>query len=256
MKKPLLLAFNGVKTKKFTLPYMLEEVGSKAFDEAQMDMLCLRGNAFTANCSADAFTPSLYANCMLFYEKDKTIYVLNPQTHESMLYQMKDHTLTELTIPDHEDNGEETYAITSVSGNINEMPKLQTLTLPATLKSMGAGAFFSCPALTTVISHIEEPFELDENIFSKDFYFENYPPTLYVPVGTKAKYEALDVWNRFGEIIEIDVTGMESLDTQAQDIHSTQADEGWYTLQGVRLNSKPSTQGLFLHGERKVFILQ
>ena len=51
---------------------------------------------------------------------------------------------------------------------------------------------------------IREPFEIDDNVFQyydKGIKFTS--ATLYVPKGTKAKYEATPAWNKFQKIVEI-----------------------------------------------------
>jgi hypothetical protein len=57
-----------------------------------------------------------------------------------------------------------------------------------------------------VRSLIKEPFTIDISVFQ---YGENWPlkftsATLYVPIGTKEKYEATDGWKNFETIIETD----------------------------------------------------
>lgn len=90
---------------------------------------------------------------------------------------------------------------------------LKTITIPASVNSIGFSvwypgtAFNGCEALTTVNSYIEEPFELDASDFQVyDPETQSYSfttATLYVPRGTKAKYEALSPWNKFQSIVEM-----------------------------------------------------
>jgi hypothetical protein len=64
--------------------------------------------------------------------------------------------------------------------------------------------------LTSVTSLIPKPFEIDESVFSFEEKEEGeYDPpiaTLYVPKGTKQKYEATPAWNLFQTIEEIEVS--------------------------------------------------
>ncbi len=49
---------------------------------------------------------------------------------------------------------------------------------------------------------IEQPFAINDNVFQ---YYDNgykYPATLYVPRGTKSKYQATDGWKNFTNIVE------------------------------------------------------
>ena len=83
---------------------------------------------------------------------------------------------------------------------------LISVTIPNSVTSIGGGAFADCTKLQEVRSFIEEPFEILNDVF------ENYAgkandatfttATLYVPVGTKAKYEATMGWKNFKTIIE------------------------------------------------------
>lgn len=88
---------------------------------------------------------------------------------------------------------------------------LQKVVLPSTLTSLGQMVFQSSDKLSTVISHIQEPFEIDMRVFTTNVRWDEeaqkeiYTPcaaTLYVPEGTKAKYEAFEGWRMFAEIYE------------------------------------------------------
>ena len=84
------------------------------------------------------------------------------------------------------------------------MEKLERLELPNTLKHIG-GHVILYTNLPAVVSHITEPFAT----YSFTFLYEtgsysSSPATLYVPVGTKAKYEALSGWTTFAKIEEGD----------------------------------------------------
>ena len=74
---------------------------------------------------------------------------------------------------------------------------LTSITIPESVTSIKDNAFRNCDNLTTVISYIEEPFSLNSTCFST--YSSS---TLYVSVGTKAKYEAADGWKEFKNIVE------------------------------------------------------
>lgn len=65
-------------------------------------------------------------------------------------------------------------------------------------------AFYDCNGLTEVYSMISEPFEVS-------FWYLNKNIPLYVPTGSKAKYQATAGWKDFTNIIEIDVSTQNTL---------------------------------------------
>ena len=75
---------------------------------------------------------------------------------------------------------------------------LTSMTIPSSVTSIGSGAFYNC-GLTTIVSEIENPFEISSWTFSDDTY---NVATLVVPRGTKAAYQATEGWNQFSNIVE------------------------------------------------------
>lgn len=99
-------------------------------------------------------------------------------------------SLTHVTI----DNG-----VTSISdGAFLSCNKLTSVTIPNSVSSIGEYAFDGCYSISSVISYIQEPFEIGYNIFEN-----NEKTILYVPAGTKDKYESVSYWNRFKNIVEM-----------------------------------------------------
>ena len=81
-------------------------------------------------------------------------------------------------------------------------------------------AFFDCSGLTSIISKIQNPFVIEDDVFecsNKDIYAT---ATLTVPKGTKAAYLATEGWNKFANIVESD--GSESVQTK-RTIHVAKA---------------------------------
>ncbi|MBO7141477.1 MAG: leucine-rich repeat protein [Prevotella sp.] len=93
-------------------------------------------------------------------------------------------------------------SVTSIAARVFwECSGLTYVTIPASVTSIGEGVFHNCSSLTSVTSWITNPFEINENVFWIKGVF-NTSATLYVPKGTKAKYEATPAWNLFKKIEE------------------------------------------------------
>ena len=74
---------------------------------------------------------------------------------------------------------------------------LTSITIPNNVTSIERYAFGDCTGLQEVHSQIQQPFAISENVFS------TYDATtLYVPAGTKAKYQATEGWKNFANIVE------------------------------------------------------
>ena len=97
--------------------------------------------------------------------------------------------LTSLTIPD---------GVTTIGKHAFQYcVGLAWVTIPKSVSSIGTMAFLSCTSLKAV--HIQHPAPIV--VYSNPF------PTraaisLYVPIGSKAAYEAADYWKEFGAIVE------------------------------------------------------
>ena len=97
------------------------------------------------------------------------------------------------------------------SYSFSNCSELNNVVLPSTIKSIGEGAFWGLRGLYAVTSYIKEPFDINESVFALEqkwdeqeqkYYYTPSSATLYVPVGTKSSYEALEGWNMFNEIVE------------------------------------------------------
>ena len=102
--------------------------------------------------------------------------------------------LTSITIPN---------SVTSIEPFTFEgCSSLISLTLPNSVTSIGGWAFSGCSGLTTIISEIENPFEISSielNGSDKDIYAT---ATLVVPLGKKSVYQNTAGWNKFTNIVE------------------------------------------------------
>lgn len=91
---------------------------------------------------------------------------------------------------------------------------IQNLILPSSLTTIGDFAFCG-NNLKTVTSRIQSPLEINQSVFCSRYEsywdeteqkrvetYTNPQATLYVPIGTKSAYEAIEGWSVFPEIVE------------------------------------------------------
>jgi hypothetical protein len=90
--------------------------------------------------------------------------------------------------------------------------------------------FAGCSKLTSVTAYNPTPASIAIYTFTN-----RTNATLFVPIGSKAAYEAADYWKEFKEIIEIDPTGIEQISVQGNGYGNIdQEGATWYTLDGKR----------------------
>jgi len=124
--------------------------------------------------------------------------------------------------------------------------------------SIGLSAFRDCSGMTEITSNIQEPFAIDYCWNGVD---KSIP--LYVPAGTKEKYQSTVGWKGFTNIIEMkETTGIRSIDeglltmecsTEGRLQGKNEAGT-WYTLDGRKLSGRPAQKGVYIVNGRKIAI--
>ena len=147
--------------------------------------------------------------------------------------------LTSVTIPN---------SVTSIGSEaFSGCTGLTSVTIGNSVTSIGWAAFSDCSGLTDIYCHIEEPLTIDSGVFN---YVPTNTCTLHVPIGSKVKYQAADVWKSFLNIVEDLPTGIVSIDNSQLMIDN----DVWHTLNGVRLNGKLTKEGVYIVNGKAVVI--
>lgn len=134
------------------------------------------------------------------------------------------------------------YAFSNCSGT-------KYIDIANSISSIGNYSFEKCKDTEYIISRIEQPFPIDEYCF--DGVKKNIP--LYVPSGTKAKYQAAAGWKEFTNIIEMDETaGINSLTSDS----STKGEESSiiYSLDGRKVTNSGLSKGIYIKNGKKIVI--
>ena len=121
--------------------------------------------------------------------------------------------------------------------------ELTTITIGSGVTTIGIMAFVSCSALTTIYNYATTPQEVDDKTFF------NIAPvcTLYVPAESVELYKAAPIWKNFN-VQAITGTGINHTPSVSK------GEEAWYTLDGRKLDGKPTKKGLYINNGIMVVI--
>lgn len=123
----------------------------------------------------------------------------------------------------HLTNFDITHSVKTISNNaFLGCTALKRVSIPKSVLSIESFAFGECYSLETIVTEIEEPFALSSSVF----YLLPKNAVLYVPYGTKEKYQNTHGWDCFKEIIEMEsvLDGLEiQLDKSLQTFTASQA---------------------------------
>ena len=109
------------------------------------------------------------------------------------------------------------------------------LTIPKSVNEIYADAFTIYWKLESITCLIEEPFTIAESAFNEDIYKKT---TLYVPKGTKAKYETTDGWKLFNRIVELDADGNIPTEIDEMPAETNATAKECYNMNGQRIGSE------------------
>ena len=172
--------FRCSSLKSVTIPNSVTSIGSYAFNECNsLTSITIPNSVTSIGSLAFAYTP-WYNN-----QPDGVVYA------GKVAYKYKGAmpANTSITI----DEGTLGIASSAFYHIIN----LKSITIPNSVTSIGSSAFYECSGLTEIVSYVQEPFAI---MYAWDYVPQNIP--LYVPAGSKKKYQSTDGWKHFTNIIE------------------------------------------------------
>ena len=203
-------AFNGCSgLTSITIPRSVTSIGERIFEYCSglTSIKVESGNQFydsRNDCNAIIETSSntLIAGCK------STIIPISVTSVGNHSFRSRS-TLTSIAIPN---------SVTSIGGYaFRNCSGLTSVTIPNSVTSIGSSAFRYCSSLTTIVSKIDNPYEIDIDLFYSDLNDIYSTATLYVPAGKKAAYESTVGWKKFNNIKEI-IDGDVNLDEKVNRI--------------------------------------
>ena len=174
-------------------------------------------------------------------DSSNPLYEGNKNLHEGNLY-VGNELVTELVTPegvtkikDHAFIGCNSITSVTIADPVNSIGEnafcanenLTTLKIGESVTDIDSGAFNCCKSLTTIYCNKPTPPSLYYDTF------KYYDATLYVPTGSKSRYESDMLWGKFSNIMEFDPSGVEEVTDDA--VVSGQMPTDYYDLNGVRV---------------------
>ncbi len=127
---------------------------------------------------------------------------------------------------------------------------LQQINLPSSIKRIMSKAFDECSSLIEIISNIETPFDIPDDVFPSDCY-QN--AKLYVPYAKKDMYKSRKGWKNFKNIIEMSATNIDKFLIDSNKPFDV------YSLTGKIIRKKVTTvkglgKGIYLIKGKKIIV--
>ena len=123
---------------------------------------------------------------------------------------------------------------------------LESVTIPSSITSIGPSAFYGCSNLTKITSMLVDPMPLSykDEVWNGINFNE---AILYVPFGTKEKYETTSGWTLFKNIVE----SYFATNLSSSIVNDKSVNGKCFDLSGRRLMILPA-KGVYIEDGRKV----
>lgn len=177
-----------------TIPNTVEHIGETAFFQSHITSLTIPASVKSIgwqafHCCADLESIVVESENPVYDSRENCNAIIETETNR-LLFGCKN-----TVIPN---------SVTSIyTLAFRGQRQLYSITIPNSVKEIGWGAFYEATPVH-IISEIQEPFEIagkSKGAYNMTFEFSDNQ-ILYVPTGTKAKYEAAEGWKDFANIVD------------------------------------------------------
>ena len=174
-----------------TIPNSITSIGNSTFYNCTGLTSIAIGNSLTSigigaflGCSSlnKVIVSDIAAWCGISFESNDA----NPLFYAKHLYSDENAEIIDLVIP---------KGVTSIgSYAFYGLTEMKSIVIPASVESIGNNAFYGCKKLLDVVTLITSPVSIPDNAFTDKTYADG---SLYIPVGTKGKYQVRGGWKNF-----------------------------------------------------------